>query len=144
MPDSAFDAWYNEIEGFALRAERLTGPKDELQAAFEAGAAAASEAMRENRGVLGRHWDDETKTFREALPPLPQRELSPTTEADILARIFRQRRRIRTRLTVPSEKQPLQSDDKTELEAINALLADIEKAMGLAATPNQTGEVDRT
>lgn len=37
MPDSAFDAWYNEIEGFALRAERLTGPRDELMAAFEAG-----------------------------------------------------------------------------------------------------------
>lgn len=41
MPDSAFDAWYNEIEGFALRAERLTAPKDELMAAFEAGAVAA-------------------------------------------------------------------------------------------------------
>lgn len=43
MPDSAFDAWYNEIEGFALRAERLTGPKDELMAAFEAGAEAERE-----------------------------------------------------------------------------------------------------
>lgn len=47
MPDSAFDAWYNEIEGFALRAERLTGPKDELMAAFEAGRAAAIEALME-------------------------------------------------------------------------------------------------
>lgn len=40
MPDSAFEAWYSEREGFSLRAERLTGPKDELQAAFEAGQAA--------------------------------------------------------------------------------------------------------
>lgn len=43
MPDSAFDAWYNEIEGFALRAERLTGPKAELMAAFEAGVEAERE-----------------------------------------------------------------------------------------------------
>jgi hypothetical protein len=32
-----FDAWLNEREGFGIRAERLTGPKDELMAAFEAG-----------------------------------------------------------------------------------------------------------
>ena len=43
MPDSAFEAWYGEVEGFALRAERLTGPKDELQAAFEAGVEAERE-----------------------------------------------------------------------------------------------------
>ena len=43
MSDSAFDAWYNEIEGFALRAERLTGPKGELMAAFEAGVEAERE-----------------------------------------------------------------------------------------------------
>ena len=40
---NAFDAWYGEVEGFAIRAERLTGPKDELQAAFEAGAIAERE-----------------------------------------------------------------------------------------------------
>ena len=43
MADSAFEAWYGEVEGFALRAERLTGPKDELQAAFEAGVEAERE-----------------------------------------------------------------------------------------------------
>lgn len=45
MTDSAFEAWYSEREGFSLRAERLTGPKDELQAAFEAGRAAAIERL---------------------------------------------------------------------------------------------------
>lgn len=33
----SFDDWYQEIEGSALRAERLKGPVDELRAAFEAG-----------------------------------------------------------------------------------------------------------
>jgi len=47
MTDSAFEAWYSEREGFSLRAERLTGPKDELQAAFEAGVAAAMEAAKQ-------------------------------------------------------------------------------------------------
>mgnify|MGYP006908206875 CR=1 FL=1 len=37
---ASFDDWYHEIEGFALRAERLTSPIDELRAAFEAGRAA--------------------------------------------------------------------------------------------------------
>jgi hypothetical protein len=31
-----FDDWYHEIEGFALRAERLMSPEKELRAAFEA------------------------------------------------------------------------------------------------------------
>lgn len=52
MPDSAFDAWYNEIEGFALRAERLTGPKDELMAAFEAGRAAERERCAKVADVM--------------------------------------------------------------------------------------------
>ena len=61
MPDSAFDAWYNEIEGFALRAERLTGPKAELMAAFEAGRAAAIEALMEptpEQRIAGAHAAD--------------------------------------------------------------------------------------
>ncbi len=37
----SFDDWYQEIEGFGLRAERLTAPTDELRAAFEAGQQAA-------------------------------------------------------------------------------------------------------
>lgn len=43
MTDSAFDAWYGEVEGYAVRAERLTAPKDELEAAFEAGVEAERE-----------------------------------------------------------------------------------------------------
>jgi hypothetical protein len=31
-----FDDWYHEIEGFALRAERLMSTEKELRAAFEA------------------------------------------------------------------------------------------------------------
>lgn len=34
---ASFDDWYQEAEGFALRAERLTSDVDELRAAFEAG-----------------------------------------------------------------------------------------------------------
>ena len=37
MSYQSFEDWYQEIEGFALRAERLTGPIEELRAAFEAG-----------------------------------------------------------------------------------------------------------
>ena len=33
----SFEDWYQEIEGFSLRAERLNGPIEELRAAFEAG-----------------------------------------------------------------------------------------------------------
>jgi hypothetical protein len=32
-----FDDWHSEIEGFAMRCERLDGPVDELRAAFAAG-----------------------------------------------------------------------------------------------------------
>ena len=48
----SFDDWYNEIENFGMRSERLTAPVAELQAAFEAGESsdwesAATEAIRE-------------------------------------------------------------------------------------------------
>ena len=32
-----FDDWHSEVEGFAMRCERLEGPTDELRAAFAAG-----------------------------------------------------------------------------------------------------------
>tara|TARA_R100001086_G_scaffold146208_1_gene77301 strand:- start:56 stop:403 length:348 start_codon:yes stop_codon:yes gene_type:complete len=34
---ASFDDWYQEVEGFALRAERLASPVNELRAAFDAG-----------------------------------------------------------------------------------------------------------
>ena len=61
MPDSAFDAWYNEIEGFALRAERLAGPKAELMAAFEAGV----EAERERCAKVADQYGDKAHEARE-------------------------------------------------------------------------------
>lgn len=42
---ASFDDWYQEIEGFAVRAERLKGPVDELRAAFDAG--------RQGAGIMG-------------------------------------------------------------------------------------------
>ena len=39
---ASFDDWYTEIIGVSLRAEQLTGPVDELRAAFEAGRAAGN------------------------------------------------------------------------------------------------------
>ena len=34
---TSFDEWYQEIQSFSLRAEYMSGPVDELRAAFEAG-----------------------------------------------------------------------------------------------------------
>ena len=65
MADSAFEAWYFEQEGFALRAERLTGPKDELQAAFEAGRAAAIEAITAGQFVEYRITSPDGELFAE-------------------------------------------------------------------------------
>lgn len=44
---ATFDDWYQEIQGFSLRAEYLSCPAEELRAAFDAGGAAEREKIRE-------------------------------------------------------------------------------------------------
>lgn len=66
--------------------------------------------------------------------------MSDENEPDLLTRIFRQRRRIRTRLNTASDSWPLKDYDRTELEAINALFADVEKAIGVAPSAPTVGE----
>ena len=73
----------------------------------------------------------------------------------ILAKLKDKDIELRTAATVPDDDavvvDVLQKMAKQRRESITLYeqggrqeLADIEKAMGLAATPNQTGEVDRT
>ena len=48
MQYPTFDDWYQEQEGYALRAERLTSNIKELQAAFEAGRATVDQCHKCN------------------------------------------------------------------------------------------------
>jgi hypothetical protein len=43
-----FEDWYEEIEGFSLRAERMVSPVEELRAAFEAGKAFKTSINKED------------------------------------------------------------------------------------------------
>lgn len=46
---TAFDAWFNEQEGYSLRSERFEGDVEWLKAAFEAGALSTQQPMGEVR-----------------------------------------------------------------------------------------------
>ena len=66
---TAFDAWFNEQEGYSLRSERFDGDVEWLRAAFEAGALSTQQSMGEVR-VKALEWVQVTSP-REDGPPEP-------------------------------------------------------------------------
>jgi len=54
---TAFDAWFNEKEGYSLRSERFDGDVEWLKAAFEAGALSTQQPMGGGR-VKPLEWNE--------------------------------------------------------------------------------------
>lgn len=63
MTEDAFNEWFNEQEGYALRAERFDGDVEWLKAAFEAGRRSPTPPPTDGEGDLVARLRDTARTF---------------------------------------------------------------------------------